>query len=232
MSGGTSDAGGTDDAGGTGSTARRGYRSPRRAAQALRTRARIIEAATRRFLAHGYSGTTMRAVAADAGVSLPTVELAFHTKAGLLKAVIDIAIAGDDEHAAMLERQWAARAESGADPAGFVVAFARQLTASAGRAAGLVAAALEGARTDADIAAVAAQLMSQREVMAAWLVDGTMRRSSLRAGISRDEAVDTVWALMDPALFCRLTDDRQWSPDRFERWFADTVTRLLLPAAR
>jgi hypothetical protein len=36
---------------------------------------------------------------------------------------------------------------------------------------------------------------------------------------------------MDPALFCRLTCDQRWSPDRYRRWFADAVVRLLLPDA-
>src|SRR5216684_8721818 len=157
---------------GTGGTAARGYRSPRREMQARRTRARIIAAAAQQFLAHGYAGTTMRAVAADADVALPTVELAFGTKARLLKAVIDTAIAGDDEPVPMLARQWATRAESMTGPAEFAAAIAKQLAESAQRAAALTLAALEAARTDADIAAVAAQLMTQREVMAAWLVDG------------------------------------------------------------
>jgi hypothetical protein len=34
---------------------------------------------------------------------------------------------------------------------------------------------------------------------------------------------------MDPAMFCRLTHDRHWSPDRFQRWFTDCTLRLLLP---
>ena len=116
-------------AGGTGA---RRYRSPRREQQARRTRARIIAAAARRFLAYGYAATTMRAVAADAGVALPTVELAFGTKARLLKAVIDVAIAGDDEPVPMLAREWAERAESMAGPAEFVAVFARVLAESAG----------------------------------------------------------------------------------------------------
>lgn len=218
--------GGTDPDG----TAARGYRSPRRETQARQTRARIIAAAARRFLARGYAGTTMRAVALDAGVALPTVELAFRTKARLLKEVIDVATAGDDEQVAMLDRQWAARAASIAGPADFIAAFARVLAGSAERAAGLAAAALEAARADEDIAAVAAQLMAQREVMAAWLVDGIMHRSALREGTGRGDAVDAVWALMDPVIFCRLTGDRHWTTARFERWFADSVTRLLLPA--
>jgi AcrR family transcriptional regulator len=215
------------DAGGT---AARGYRSPRREMQARRTRARIIAAAAQRFLAHGYAGTTMRAVALDADVALPTVELAFRTKARLLKAVIDVAIAGDDDRVAMLDRQWAKRAESIAGPPDFVAAFARVLAGSAERAAGLAATALEAARADEDIAAVAAQLMSQRGVMASWLVDGIMHRSALREGTDRAAAVDTVWALMDPVVFCRLTGDRHWTTARFEHWFTDSVTRLVLPA--
>lgn len=214
----------------TGGTAPRGYRSPRRELQARRTRARIIAAATQRFLAHGYAGTTMRAVALDAGVALPTVELAFRTKARLLKAVIDVAIAGDDDQVAMLDRQWARRAESIARAPDLVAAFAQVLVSSAERAAGLAATALEAARTDEDIAAVAAQLMSQREVMASWLVDGIMHRSALREGTDRAAAVDTVWTLMDPVVFCRLTGDRHWTTARFEHWFTDSVTRLLLSA--
>lgn len=205
----------------------RRYRSPGRERQARRTRARIVAAAAGRFLEHGYAGTTMRAVAEDAGVALPTVELAFGTKARLLKAVIDTATAGDDEPVPMLARGWAAEAEAMSDPAGFVATFARVLVEAAGRAAGVTLAALEAARVDADIAGIADQLMAQREVMAGWLVDGLRRRSPLRAGVDRASAVDTVWVLMDPALFRRLTEDRGWSRDRFRRWFADSVLRLL-----
>jgi AcrR family transcriptional regulator len=207
----------------------RRYRSPRREQQACRTRARITAAAAQRFLACGYAATTMRAVAADAGVALPTVELAFGTKARLLKAVIDVAIAGDDEPVPMLARGWAAQAESMAGPAEFIAVFAEVLAQSAQRAAGLTLAALEAARIDEDIAAVAAQLVTQRQVMATWLVDGLLRRSPLHDGTDRAAAIDTVWALMDPALFCRLTGDRGWSAARFRDWFTDSILRLLLP---
>ncbi|HEY2075469.1 MAG TPA: hypothetical protein VGH53_03955, partial [Streptosporangiaceae bacterium] len=59
---------------------------------------------------------------------------------------------------------------------------------------------------------------------------GVMRRSPLRAGTNRVAAVDTVWALMDPVIFSRLTSDRHWTTSQFERWFTDSVRRLLLPA--
>ena len=63
---------------------------------------------------------------------------------------------------------------------GFAAVFAEVLAQSAQRAAGLTLAALEAARVDEDIAAVAAQLVTQRQVMATWLVDGLLRRSPLR----------------------------------------------------
>jgi len=69
--------------------------------------------------------------------------------------------------------------------------------------------------------------MAQRQVMAAWIVDGLRRRARLRDGIDHAAAVDTVWALMDPALSGRLTGDRHWSPARFRDWFADAILRLL-----
>jgi AcrR family transcriptional regulator len=211
---------------------RRRYQSPNRAEQARRTRARICAAAAAQFLAAGYGGTTIKAVAAAAGVSVPTVEAAFGTKARLLKAAIDVATAGDDAPVAMLDRPWAARAEATTDPQGFVAEFAAVLTTSAQRAAGLVLAALDAARQDPDIGAVAAQMAAQREAMAAWLVDGLHHRAGLRPGLGRAEAIDTVWLLMDPAVFTRLTGTRGWPPARFQTWFASSVLRLLGPAQK
>lgn len=207
---------------------RRPYRSPRREEQARQTRSRICAAAAAQFLDRGYVGATMQDIAAEAGVAVPTVEAAFGTKARLLKAVIDAAVAGDDAPVPMLERAWAARARGASDATGVAAEFAGTLAVSAQRAAGLVLAALDAARLDPDIAEVAAQLTRQREIMAAWLVDELTARSSLRHGIDRDEAIDTVWLLMDPAVYTRLTGQRKWTAMRFRAWFADTVTRLLL----
>src|SRR4029453_9459657 len=62
----------------------RTYRSNRRAAQARRTCQRVLDAATAEFLARGYAGATIPAIAAGAAVSVPTVESLFGTKARVL----------------------------------------------------------------------------------------------------------------------------------------------------
>ena len=61
--------------------ATRRYDSTRRREQAAATRREILEAAQRLFERDGYGATTMAAIAAEAGVALKTVYLAFETKA-------------------------------------------------------------------------------------------------------------------------------------------------------
>jgi hypothetical protein len=53
-------------------------------------------------------------------------------------------------------------------------------------------------------------------------------RASLRVGLDRAAAVETVWMLMDPVVFSRLTRHRGWSPERYATWFADSVAQLLV----
>lgn len=55
-----------------------------------RTRAAIVQAATERFAAQGFDATTLAGVAADAGVSGPSVAFHFGNKDGLLAAVMDL----------------------------------------------------------------------------------------------------------------------------------------------
>ena len=179
------------------------------------------------FLDRGYGGTTMRAVAAAAAVSVPTVEALFGTKARLLKTAIDVAIAGDDEPVAVLDRPWAQAARQAQTLAGFMAVVARVIAAAQQRSAGLVLAVFEASSCDADLAALAAQMASQREATAAWIVDGMTGLAPLRAGCSREEAVDTVWLLMDPAVFVRLTRQRGWSARRYQDWIAAAIARLL-----
>lgn len=88
----------------SGSVKRRRYNSTHRQEQARRSREQILGAAREMFLAHGYAATTVPAVAQAAGVSAQNVYKAFGNKPGLLKAVFDFSIAGDDQPVPMLQR--------------------------------------------------------------------------------------------------------------------------------
>jgi AcrR family transcriptional regulator len=205
----------------------RRYQSSLRDAQARRTRQRVLDAATAVFLDRGYGGATMRAVAAEAKVSVPTVEALFGTKARLLKAAIDVAIAGDDEPVAVLDRSWAADARQAETSEEFLSVVAGVVGAAQARSAGLVLALFEGSAKDRELEQVTEQMVAQRAVTATWIVEGVGRVASLREGCSTEEAVDTVWLFMDPAVFDRLTRRRNWTLEHYERWFARSVGRLL-----
>lgn len=205
----------------------RTYRSEQRAAQADRTRLRVLAAATALFERHGYAATTVRAVAAEAGVSVPTVEATFGSKPRLLKSCIDVAIAGDDEPVPVLDRAWTDTAREATTPAGLLTTVARVLAPAQTRSAGLVLAVFEGAASDEGLSRLAAELTEQRRGTATWIVRQLRRTSPLRAG--ERESVDTLWTLMDPAVHVRLTRTLGWSSSRYERWFATSAEHLLVP---
>jgi AcrR family transcriptional regulator len=205
----------------------RAYRSSRRDAQARRTRQRALVGATAVFLRRGYAGATMRAIATEAGVSVPTLEALFGTKARLLEAAIDVAIAGDDEPVPVLGRSWADTALGAETAEGFLAIAAGVIASAQVRSAGLVLAVFEGSSTDPELAQLMAQLVAQRATTAEWLVDGVTRTARLCSGCARQEAIDTVWVLMDPAVFDRLTRQRGWAVERYEAWLARSIGLLL-----
>jgi AcrR family transcriptional regulator len=207
----------------------RPYRSDLRTEQARRTRRRIIAAATTTFLSRGYAGASLRAVAVEAGVSVASIELAFGTKASLLKAAIDVAIAGDDEAVPVLDRNWTTAGLGMDDVNQFLELTASVIAPAQRRSAGLVLAVLEGSSGDALLTELAAQLIAQRRRTAEWVIDTVRAKTPLRPELSRSTAVDTLWILMDPAVFDRLVRQCGWPVERYRMWFAQSARRLLLP---
>jgi TetR/AcrR family transcriptional regulator, regulator of autoinduction and epiphytic fitness len=209
----------------------RTYRSTHREAQALRTRRRVIEAATGVFLERGYVGTTMRAIATAANVAVPTVEALFGTKPRLLRAAIDVAIVGDHEPVAVLDRSWTAAALRATTAEKFLAIVAGVIAPAQARSAGLVLAVFEGAAIDSELAELSTQLFAQRATTAEWLVDALAGISPRRDSCTREEAIDTLWLLMDPAVFDRLTRQRHWTVEQYERWLAGSTARFLVHTA-
>ena len=88
--------------------------------------------------------------------------------------------------------------------------FARVVGPAQERSAGRILALFEGSTADSELADLAAAMINQRARTAAWLIDILTQKAPLRAGCSKDEAIDTVWILMDPVVFNRLTRQRGW----------------------
>ncbi|HEV2060180.1 MAG TPA: hypothetical protein VGR11_12555 [Solirubrobacteraceae bacterium] len=60
-------------------------------------------------------------------------------------------------------------------------------------------------------------------------IDMLLANGPLRSGLTPRDAADTYAALANPESYAFLTGERGWSPERFEHWLADSLTRLLLP---
>src|SRR3954465_15151142 len=101
---------------------KRVYNSPLRAEQAQRTRTAVLDAAGRCFLDKGYAATTMKDVAAEAGVSVQTV-FGQGSKAALLLACVDRAVVGDDEQTPLAQRELFVRPIEAPDRAGKLAAL-------------------------------------------------------------------------------------------------------------
>src|SRR2546430_15844731 len=80
--------------------------SRRRRERAAATRRQILEAAQRLFEQQGYATTTMAAIAAEAGVALKTVYVAFATKSGLLRALWHLLLRGDEADVPVQDPRW------------------------------------------------------------------------------------------------------------------------------
>ncbi|HET6745216.1 MAG TPA: hypothetical protein VFH90_05115 [Candidatus Limnocylindria bacterium] len=142
----------------------------------------------------------------------------------MLKAVIDVVTAGDDLPVAVLQREAARAAEATTDPVTFLAIVARAVAT----VADILVVVDQGAAVDEEISAVAAQLDEQRTVIATWIVENLTRRAALQPGLTERTAIDTVWLLLDPVVFRRLTRDPHWSTDDFQTWFTTSLRLVLL----
>src|SRR3954454_1667006 len=96
--------------------AKRRYDSSRRRAQAAATRTDILDAAQRLFEQRGYAATTMEAIAAEGGVALKTVYVAFETKSGLLRALWNHLLRAGDDAVPVAGQGWYREVLDEADP--------------------------------------------------------------------------------------------------------------------
>jgi AcrR family transcriptional regulator len=207
----------------------RTYDSTRRQEQARENRARILDAAGTGFLADGYAATTIPAVAAGAGVSVETVYKAFGNKVGLLKALFDVAVVGDDEPVPLIERHAIKRNQAEPDPHKKLRMYAQFYVERAARAMPYQLLARDAAASDPAAADVWAQMVQERLTgmshFARHLHDGR----HLRTGVSVDEARDVLWTFISAELWELLVIDRGWTPGRFGEWMGDMLVAALLP---
>src|ERR1700678_2618821 len=94
----------------------RPYDASSRLESAARNRAAVLASCRELLFRDGYHRMTVRSVAEQAGVSAETIYKAFGGKPGLVKALWDVTLAGDDQPVAIDDRPQMQEVRSAADP--------------------------------------------------------------------------------------------------------------------
>jgi AcrR family transcriptional regulator len=213
------------------STPKRRYDSSRRQEEARARRRAVVEAAHRLFLEEGYGETSIERVAEEAGVSAATVYAAFGSKAGILSAVADVAVAGDFEEGLLVrERPELAWLQADIDADEWLRLGARWIRTVNERSA-LVLRLIESvAGADPAVAELAAKLDAGRRGDTRMAVEqGPL--ADVRPDLTLDEKVELLLWLGDPVTWVTQVVRGGWTPDRYEAVVLDTGRRLFLAPA-
>lgn len=207
---------------------KRAYHSPRRREQAEATRRAMLDAAQRLFERDGFAATTVSAIAAEARVSTKTVYLAFDSKSGVLRALWNLRLRGDDGEAPVAARQWYLEVLEEPDPERQLRLNARNARAVKTRLGAVMGVVRTAAAVDPDAAALWARIQSEFYANQREIVKSLHSNGALRHGLNVAQATDILWTLNHPDVWLLLVGKRGWSPSRFERWLGDAFCAQLL----
>ena len=189
--------------------------------QAVVTRTRILAAARQLFFRDGYSATTLKAIAAEAGVAVQTVYAVFGSKAAILTELRWIVVDLPQADAARLE---AMRASTAAER---VSRFAHSIRVRWELAGDIVQINLDAARTDPSLKADIRPAEARRQAGIAAFVRALADDLDLPLDVSR--AAATVDALTMYHLYAQLVGVHGWSADAYQEWLREQLVAGLGP---
>ncbi len=209
---------------------RRRYDATRRLAQAAQTRIDVLTAARELFPERGYAGTTISEIATAAGVAVETIYRSFGSKAALFRGVLEAAIAGGAERAAMPPEQRPAvrKMAEEPDPRHVLELHAATQPGIHARSGPYDRVLREAASADPDLADVWRQLEAQRLTGMRRLAQRLHDLGALRPGLSVEKARDILWTVNSHAVYDLLVVQRGWPPERYRDWIVATNVHALL----
>lgn len=205
---------------------KRRYDTSRRRQAAAQTRQAILDAALQLFAGQGYAATPMTAIAERAGVALDTVYASVGRKAQLARLLIEAAISGTGQAVPAAERGYVQAIEAAPDAEAKIAIYAAAMRTIAGRLAPVLSIVQQAGSAEPELAALWREIAERRAANMHRFAADLAAVATLRVDL--DEAADIVWATNAPELYLLLTSQRGWTPDRYERFLADTWRRLLL----
>jgi AcrR family transcriptional regulator len=205
---------------------KRRYDATGRRQAAARTRAAILDAARQLFTERGYAATAMTAIAERAGVALDTIYASVGRKPELARLLAETAISGTDQAIPAEQRDYVRAIQAAPDADTKISIYAAAVAAIAPRLAPVLAIIQQAARDEPELARLWAEIAERRAANMRRFVADLATAAPLR--LDPGQAADIVWATNSAEMYQLLADQRGWSPQRYERFLADTWRRLLL----
>lgn len=194
------------------------------------TEERILRAAARLFVRHGYQGTTLAQIADAAGVSHRTVYVRFGTKPELLKRVTDVALVGDTKSIDVAHRDWFQTALTARDLDERINALADGTADLMRRTADLFEVVLQAQATEPVLAqAFQAGRTAVRDNTRAF-VEAAINDGVLRKGADAEWLAETVAVVLHAETCLLLRRTRGWRNDDYRDWLRVTLQRLFTAA--
>jgi AcrR family transcriptional regulator len=207
----------------------RRYASALRDEQARATRLRVLDAARRLFIEKGFAGTSIEAIAREAGVAVQTVYGAFGNKRTILARVMDLVIGGDDQPVGVLDRPGRQSLRDEPDQRLQLRRLARGIRSILDRAGPVFAVMRAAAPADPELAALYNNIQSERLQNMTRVLGWISHNGSLRDGLTEPTAADILWTLTSADIYNLLVTERGWTGDQYADWLADALIAALLP---
>ncbi|CAN5601112.1 TetR/AcrR family transcriptional regulator [soil metagenome] len=200
----------------------RDYHSPLRDRRAAETRRLILAAAHRLIIERGYGTTTMRDIAAEAGVAVQTIYSSIGSKRDLLSAFIDqmeddanvegapamfLGTENPREHL-LIRAYWSRRIFSAG------IETSELLINSLGTSPEIQELIEEGNAR-------------HRRSVQEWIVD-RWQDDVFRDVLSRDEALDIISTMSGIDVYRWLVRQYGWPPEQYETWLYQSLIELVL----
>jgi len=185
--------------------------------RSARTRQRSVEAAYRVFCERGYAAP-LTAIASEAGVSVQSLYATFGTKLTLLRAVLQLAVHGDDDPRPPHEREWFAAMTAQPDPERALLVLldgTQGIYDRLGPLSGVFA------TSDPEIAALWEHSERLRYDGLSTAVDVVLAKAT--ATVTRTQARDMAFVLLGPDTYQAFVTTRGWTPRAWRRWTARTL---------
>ncbi|MFI7006268.1 TetR family transcriptional regulator [Streptomyces sp. NPDC050145] len=141
---------------------------------------------------------------------MQTIYFAFRNKPSLLKELVDVAIAGDDEPVPTMDRPWFAEVLDAPTAESALAALTAGTRRTLERVAALTEMARAAAATNPEIREFWPDQADPRYSVISTAAMSLTEKPGARTAVPVEEAADIIYAVLSPELYLVLTRDRAW----------------------